>query len=172
MPGRSVLRHQRGPVAEHAGQVVHREVPGDGDDLAERSRVLHRDVHGPVAAHGEPRDGPVRGVPHMRSLDGRDGRVRHAVHHLVAGVRGIGPLGIGVMLAVAVDAGEDERRVALLEQPVQRPGQAGSTISTQKTPITPAASSDRISRRTIRARTRSLRKETTGLPSGDDRGRS
>ena len=48
----------------------------------------------------------------------------------------------------------------------------GSTISRQKTPITPAASSDRISRRTIRARTRSLRKETTELPSGDDRGRS
>ena len=48
----------------------------------------------------------------------------------------------------------------------------GSTISRQKTPMTPAASSDRISRRTIRAPPRLLRKVMTELPSGEGRGRS
>jgi hypothetical protein len=123
MRRRVVLSLHGREAAVHAGQVVDHEVPVDADDRSEGRAVLHPDVHRAVAAHREARDDPERGRAGMRALDGWDDGVEHPVHHLVIAAGGVRPLGIGVVLAIAIGTRDDEWLVSEPQPLVEDGGQ-------------------------------------------------
>ncbi|HEY0400143.1 MAG TPA: hypothetical protein VGF00_17220 [Acidimicrobiia bacterium] len=122
-----------GLAAAHPVGIVGVEVAGDRDDLAVEPRVAQGDVHGAVAAHREPGDGPVPPAPGMGALHRPHQRVGHEVLEPYLAVDGVGPLGVRVDGTPAVGDGDDERTVPSPEGLVEegrQPDALGVAIST------------------------------------------
>src|SRR4029077_7339784 len=94
LPGRA--------AGAHPAQVVDVVVAGDRDELAEQVGVVLGEVRRAVAAHGDAGRGRGVGAGGGGAPDGGDGGRNDEALHPALAVARVGPLGVGVDVALAV----------------------------------------------------------------------